>query len=285
MAFLAGITANVLFVIIEVGYGIAANSMALVADAGHNMSDVLGLLVAWGAASLAKRRPSAYYTYGLGRSSILAALFNSVFLLVAVGAVAVEAIQRLAHPTPIAGVTVMVVAGIGILVNGGTALMFARGHDDINIRAAFTHMVADAALSAGVVVTGFIVLRTGWLWLDPLASLVLVAVIVFGTWQLLRDSITMSLDRVPPGISPERVEAALSALPGVMRVHDLHIWPMSTTAVSLTCHLVMPGGCPGDAFLHDARDMLHDRFRIEHVTIQVESDEEEACLQASHLTV
>lgn len=280
-AFLIGTVLNVGFVIVEAGYGIAANSMALVADAGHNLSDVLGLLVAWGAVSMSRRRPSEYYTYGLGRSSILAALFNAVFLLVAVGAIAVEAVRRLADPQPVAGYTVMIVAAIGILINGATALLFASGRkDDINIRGAFLHMVSDAALSAAVVVAGFVVLRTGWLWLDPLTSLVIVAVILIGTWQLLRDSVTMALDRVPPGIAPDKVETALAGLPGVTRVHDLHIWPMSTTQVALTCHLVMPTGCPGDPFLHDARDMLHHRFRIAHVTIQVEQDEDEACPQA-----
>jgi cobalt-zinc-cadmium efflux system protein len=280
-AFLIGTVLNVGFVVIEAGYGFAANSMALVADAGHNLSDVLGLLVAWGAASLSRRQPSTFYTYGLGRSSILAALFNAVFLLVSVGAIGVEAVRRLAEPEPIAATTVMIVAGIGILVNGFTALLFARGrHDDINVRGAFLHMVADAALSAAVVAAGAAVIWTGWLWLDPVTSLVIVAVIVAGTWGLLRDSVTMALDRVPPGIAPDRVEAALTELPGVDHVHDLHIWPMSTTQVAMTCHLVMPEGCPGDTFLHDAREMLHDRFDIDHVTIQIERDEALACPQA-----
>ena len=280
-AFLIGTVLNLGFVIVEAGYGIAANSMALVADAGHNLSDVLGLLVAWGAASLSKRRPSAYYTYGLGRSSILAALFNAVFLLVSVGAIGIEAVRRLADPEPIAGTTVMVVAGLGIVVNGFTALLFARGrHDDLNVRGAFLHMVADAALSAAVVAAAGIVIATGWLWLDPVTSLAIVAVIVVGTWRLLRDSVSMSLDRVPPGIAPAKVEAALGRLAGVDHVHDLHIWPMSTTQAALTCHLVMPDGCPGDAFLHDARAMLHERFGIAHVTIQIERAEDLACPQA-----
>jgi cobalt-zinc-cadmium efflux system protein len=280
-AFLIGTILNLSFVVIEAGYGIAANSVALLADAGHNLSDVLGLLIAWGAATLSRRQPSAHYSYGLRRTSILAALFNAVFLLVAIGAIAFEAVQRLFHPQPVEGGIVMAVAGIGILVNGITAWLFASGRKgDINIRGAFLHMAADAAVSVGVVVAGFLVIRTGWLWLDPATSLVIVAVILVGTWGLMRSSVAMSLDRVPESISPADVDSALMGLPGVTRVHDLHIWSMSTTENALTCHLVMPDGCPGDAFLHDASAMLHDRFEIGHSTIQVERDEAEACLQA-----
>ena len=252
--------------------------MALLADAGHNLSDVLGLLVAWGAATLSKRQPSVHFTYGLRRSSILAALFNAVFLLVAIGAIAYEAVARIAAPQPVEGGTVMAVAAVGILVNGVTAWLFASGRKgDINVRGAFLHMAADAAVSAGVVVSGFLIGRTGWLWLDPVTSLVIVAVILLGTWGLLRDSVNMSLDRVPSGIAPPEVESALVDLPGVARVHDLHIWSMSTTEVALTCHLVMPGGCPDDAFLHNASAMLHERFEIGHATIQVEREDGSAC--------
>ncbi|MCF2514004.1 cation diffusion facilitator family transporter [Sphingomonas sp. G124] len=280
-AFLIGTLLNVGFVIVEAGYGIAVNSVALLADAGHNLSDVFGLLIAWGAATLSKRKPSAHYSYGLRRTSILAALFNAVFLLVAIGAIAFEAVQRLIHPQPVEGSVIMAVAAVGIVINGFTALLFAGGlKSDINIRGAFLHMAADAAVSAGVVVAGFLVTRTGWLWLDPATSLVIVIVILIGTWGLLRSSVAMSLDRVPDGIAPAEVESALMALPGVIRVHDLHIWPMSTTDVALTCHLVMPAGCPGDSFLHDASAMLHDRFEIDHSTIQVERDEHEACALA-----
>jgi cobalt-zinc-cadmium efflux system protein len=280
-AFLIGTLLNMGFVAIEAGFGLAANSVALLADAGHNLSDVLGLLVAWGAATLSRRQPSAHFTYGLRRSSILAALFNAVFLLVAVGAIALEAIDRFADPQPVEGGTVIAVAAVGIAINGVTAWLFASGRKgDINIRGAFLHMVADAAVSAGVVVSGFLILRTGWLWLDPATSLVIVAVIMAGTWGLLRDSVAMSLDRVPAGIAPGDVQASLAALPGVTRVHDLHIWSMSTTEVALTAHLVMPQGCPGDAFLHDTGAMLHDRFEIGHTTIQIERDETEACAQA-----
>lgn len=282
-AFLIGTVLNVSYVAVEAGYGISSNSVALLADAGHNLSDVLGLLIAWGAASLSKREPSTHYTYGLRRSSILSALFNAVFLLVAIGAIAFEAVQRLTDPQPVAGRTVMIVAAVGILVNGITAWLFASGRKgDINIRGAFLHMAADAAVSAGVVVAGLVVLKTGWLWLDSVTSLVIVAVILTGTWSLLRDSVAMALDRVPSGISPVEVHQSLADLPGVTRVHDLHIWPMSTTEVALTCHIVMPAGSPGDRFLHDTAAMLHERFEIGHATIQVEQDDGDTCAQAPH---
>lgn len=280
-AFLIGTLLNTGFVLVEGGYGIAVNSVALLADAGHNLSDVLGLLIAWGAATLSRRKPSAHYSYGLRRTSILAALFNAMFLLVAIGAIAFEAIQRLMHPQPVAGGVIMAVAAFGILINGITAWLFASGRKgDINIRGAFLHMAGDAAVSAGVVAAGFLVIKTGWLWLDPLTSLVIVAVILIGTWGLLKSSVAMSLDRVPDGIAPAEVTSALVTLPGVTKVHDLHIWSLSTADVALTCHLVMPAGCPGDAFLHDASQMLHERFEIGHSTIQVECDENEACVLA-----
>ncbi len=269
---------NVGFVAVEAFYGLVSNSVALLADAGHNLSDVLGLLLAWGAATLSKREPSAHFTFGLRRSSILSAMFNAVFLLVAIGAIAFEAVQRLSDPRPVAGGIVMIVAAVGILVNGITAWLFARGgKQDLNIRGAYLHMAADAAVSAGVVVSGLLILQTGWLWLDPMTSLIVVAVILVGTWGLLRRSVNMALDRVPEHIPPAEVVAALEGLPGVTRVHDLHIWSLSTTDVALTCHLVMPAGCPGDAFLRSVSDLLHDQFHIGHSTIQVERDEETAC--------
>lgn len=277
-AFLIGTVLNLGFVAVEAFYGWVANSIALLADAGHNLSDVLGLLLAWGAATLSKRKPSAHFTYGLRRSSILSALFNAVFLLVAIGAIGFEAVRRLGDPQPVAGGTVMAVAAVGIFVNGFTAWLFARGRKhDLNIRGAYLHMTADAAVSAGVVVSGLLILQTGWLWLDAATSLVIVAVILVGTWGLLRRSVNMALDRVPEHIPPADVVAALEGLPGVTRVHDLHIWSLSTTDVALTCHLVMPKGCPGDAFLRGVSDLLHDRFHIEHSTIQVERDEDRAC--------
>jgi cobalt-zinc-cadmium efflux system protein len=283
-AFAIGIGLNVAFVAIEFAYGVVANSMALVADAGHNLSDVLGLVVAWIASVLSKRPPSARYTYGLGGSSILSALFNAVLLLVAVGAIALEAIQRLLHPEPVAEVTVMVVAAIGIVINGLTAWLFASGRKgDLNIRGAFLHMVADAAVSAGVVVAAFVILLTGWLWLDPLTSLVIVGVIVWGTWSLLRDSLAMSVSAVPGHIDPQAVRRYLESCAGVSAVHDLHIWPMSTTETALTAHLVVPGGHPGDEFLAIAATELGHRFGIGHATLQIEISAESACHLADHI--
>ncbi|HEX4738583.1 MAG TPA: cation diffusion facilitator family transporter [Allosphingosinicella sp.] len=286
-AFLVGTVLNLSFVAVEACAGLVAGSMALLADAGHNLSDVLGLVVAWGATALARKAPTERFTYGLRKSSVLAALLNAVFLLVAIGAVAFESIYRFSHPEPVSGVTVTIVAAIGILVNTATALMFARGRKhDINVRSAFVHMAADAAIAAGVVVAGLVMLKTGWLWLDPAVSLAISALILAGTWGLLRDAVSMSLDAVPADIDPADVHSALAGMEGVSRVHDLHIWPMSTTEVALTCHLVVPAGTPGDAFLHDASDMLHRRFRIAHATIQVETVEaEEECRLASPAVV
>jgi cobalt-zinc-cadmium efflux system protein len=272
-AFAIGIGLNTAFVLVEAGYGIASNSVALLADAGHNLSDVLGLVVAWVAAVLTKRPPSERYTYGLRGSSILAALFNATFLLIAVGAIAWESVLRLAHPEPVAGKTVMLVATIGIVINGFTAFLFASGRKgDLNIRGAYLHMAADAAVSVGVLVAGLMILWTGWLWLDPVVSLVIVAVIVWGTWGLLRDSLAMSLGAVPREIEPGSVLSFLKAQAGVADVHDLHIWPMSTTETALTAHLVMPAGHPGDAFISGLAEGLRHRHGIGHVTLQVEQD-------------
>ncbi|KQP40345.1 cation diffusion facilitator family transporter [Methylobacterium sp. Leaf106] len=280
-AFAIGIALNVGFVAVEATYGVLGNSMALLADAGHNLSDVLGLVVAWVAMVLAKRAPSARYTYGMKGSSILAALFNAVFLLVAVGAIAWEAIQRFGEPVPVAGKTVMIVAAVGILVNGITAWLFASGaKGDINIKGAFLHMAADAAVSAGVVIAGLVILYTGWTWLDPVVSLAIVAVIVWSTWGLLRDSLTLSLAAVPPGIDPAAVRSHLEGLPGVTALHDLHVWAMSTTETCLTAHLLMPGGRPDDAFLMNAAAGIKDRFGIGHTTLQVETSADTACALA-----
>jgi cobalt-zinc-cadmium efflux system protein len=279
-AFAIGIALNLGFVIVEAIYGVLSNSVALLADAGHNASDVLALAVAWVASELVKRAPTARFTYGLRGSSILAALFNAVFLLLIVGAISWEAIRRLGAPEPVAGKTVMIVAATGIVVNGVTAWMFAGGKGDINLRAAFVHMASDALVAAGVVVAGFAILLTGWILLDPVASLAVNAVIVVGTWGLLRDSLGMAMAAAPSDIDPVEVRAFLAGGAGVENVHDLHIWPMSTTEVALTCHLVMPRGHPGDAFLHQLAEHLAKRFRIAHSTVQIEVDPNAACALA-----
>ncbi|MEH2481448.1 cobalt-zinc-cadmium efflux system protein [Nitrobacteraceae bacterium AZCC 2146] len=278
MAFAIGIGLNSAFVVVETIYGFTSGSMALVADAGHNLSDVLGLVAAWTAATLSQRAPTPRFTYGLKGSSILAALFNAVFLLVAVGAIGWQAILRLFNPEPVAGVTVMVVATIGIAINGVTAWLFASGRKgDLNIRGAYLHMVADAAVSAGVVLAGLVILCTGWTWLDPVTSLLISALIVWGTWGLLRDSTAMSLNAVPRGIDPAAVRSYLEQCSGVAQVHDLHIWPMSTTEIALTCHMVIPAGPPGDAYLMDVAHRLKRNFGIEHATIQVETSPASPC--------
>lgn len=271
-AFIIGIILNIGFVLVEAGFGFLTNSLALLADAGHNLSDVLGLVLAFGASWLTRRRPTPRYTYGLRRSSIMAALFNACFLLVAMGAIALESIQRLNNPTPISGSIVIGVALIGIVINGVTAWLFMSGREqDLNIKGAFLHMAADALVSAGVVLAGIAILTTGWLWFDPVVSLIIVVVIVVGTWNLLRDSLNLALDAVPEGIEPQAVRTYLSELSGVVGVHDLHIWAMSTTETALTAHLVMLTGNPGDGFLSRISMELHDNFGIEHSTIQIET--------------
>jgi cobalt-zinc-cadmium efflux system protein len=270
-AFALGIALNVAIVVIELVYGILANSMALVADGGHNLSDVLGLVVGWAGAVMAKKSPSPRFTYGLKKASILAALINGLFLLVAVGAIAAEAINRLLRPSPAEAQTMIWVAAVAIAVNGATALLFARGRSrDINVRAAFQHMAADAAVSAAVVFAGFLILWTGQQWVDPVMSLVVAGVIFWGSIGLMRESVGMSLMGVPSGIEVDQVLEALGELPGVETVHDLHVWPLSTTETALTAHLVAPKVPSTDELLQDARTMLHDRFHIEHCTLQIE---------------
>ena len=270
-AFAIGITINLLYVAMEATAGLATGSMALLADAGHNLSDVLGLGVAWAGLRLAQLPPSARFTYGLKRSGILAALFNAVLLFAACGAITVEAVRRLADPQPVPGTIVMAVAGVGILVNGFTAWLFARGrHGDVNIRGAYLHMLADAAVSAAVVVSGFVILKTGAWWVDPALSLVVVAVILRGSWGLLREAVALSLDAVPTRIDAGAVTAWLAVRPGVAAVHHLHIWPMGTTDTALTVHLLMPGGHPGDAALESLVHDLEHKFGIGHATVQVE---------------
>ncbi|HKS89309.1 MAG TPA: cation diffusion facilitator family transporter [Stellaceae bacterium] len=282
-AFAAGIVLNLAYVAAEATLGVVAGSLALLADAGHNLGDVLSLGLAWGAAWLGRRRPSQRFTYGLRSSSILAALANAAILLVVTGGIAWEAVLRLGRPVPVAGGLVAAIAAVGIVVNGGTALLFARGRRrDLNIRSAFQHMTADALVTAGVVVAGIAVALTGLAWIDPAVSLAVSAVIVYGTWGLLRDAVRLALDAVPEGIDTAAVRAHLAALPGVAALHDLHIWGMSTTETALTCHLVMPGGHPGDAALAALAHELEARFGIHHATIQIEiGDSEEACALTS----
>jgi cobalt-zinc-cadmium efflux system protein len=270
---------NLAFVVVEAGFGLWSGSMALVADAGHNLSDVASLLIAWGASVMVTRPASARFTYGYKASSILAALANAGLLLVALGAILFETIRRLFEPAPVEGWTMIAVAGVGIVINTATALMFVRGRKhDLNIRGAFMHMAADALVSLGVVVAGVLILLTGALWIDPVTSLIIVLVIGWGTWGLLKDSVKMGLLAVPDSIDEGAVRGSLSGLPGVAAVHDLHIWPMSTTETALTAHLVMPRGHPGDAFLHDIAHDLEERFGIVHATLQVETGGVEHCL-------
>ena len=270
-AFAIAIVLNTIFVGVEFTYGFIANSTALMADAGHNLSDVLGLLLAWGAVILARRAPNQRYTYGLRGSSILAALANAMFLLVACGAIAWEAIQRFSEPPMVASFTVIWVAALGIVINGLSAWLFVKGSkDDLNIRGAYLHMAADAAVSLGVVISGLVMMFTGWYWLDPAVSLAIVVVIVVGTWGLLRESMQLALNAVPKNIDAPAIDAYLRECVGVTDIHDLHIWGMSTTESALTAHLVMPQGYPGDAFVDDIMRTLKERFGIQHSTLQVE---------------
>ena len=271
-AFFLGAILNIGFVVVEAVFGFVSGSMALLADAGHNLSDVFSLLLAWGAAVAARRAPSTRFTYGLRSSSILAALANAVLLLVAVGAIVLEAVQRLVHPVAVESVTVMAVAAVGIVINTATAMMFVRGQgDDLNVRGAFLHMAGDAAVSLAVLLGGLAIWLTGRAWIDPALSLIVAGVIVWSTWSLLRESVLLAMDAVPAGIDPVAVRAYLAGLSGVASVHDLHIWPMSTTETALTCHLVMPGGHPGDEFLTQVGHDLAHRFHIQHPTLQVET--------------
>lgn len=272
-AFAIGIGLNMVFVAIEAFYGWKINSLALLADAGHNLSDVAGLVLAWGGALAGKLKPNSRHTYGWKRGSILAAFANALLLLVAMGALVWEAVGRLMSPDPTTGsegVTIMVVAGVGIVVNTVTAMLFVRGRDkDLNIRGAFLHMSADALVSAGVVVAGGLTLWMGWAWLDPVVSLLIAGVILIGTWNLFRQSLHLLFDGVPDSVDPQAVHDCLAALPGISRVHDLHIWAMDTSQVAMTAHLVMPHGHADDGFLKGATDQLHERFEITHVTLQV----------------
>ncbi|HZK98903.1 MAG TPA: cation diffusion facilitator family transporter [Caulobacteraceae bacterium] len=275
LAFAVGIGLNTAYVMTEAVYGVLGNSLALLADAGHNFGDILGLVAAWLAAWMGRKAPSPRYTYGLRGSSILAALSNATLLLVVTGGIAWEAISRLTHPEPAAGVTIMIVAAAGMAVNGLTALMFAAGRKgDLNIRAAFGHMMADALVAAGVVAAGAAILVTGWAVIDPIVSLLIGVIIVVGTWTLLRESLDLALHAVPVGVDQQAVKGYLATLPGVSEVHDLHIWGMSTTETALTAHLVRPEGAIDDALLHRACAELRMRFSVHHATLQIEKGED-----------
>lgn len=283
-AFAVGVALNVAFVIIEAFYGFLSGSLALLTDAIHNLGDVIGLLLAWGAATLAKRKPSLHRTYGYSRATILASLFSGLLLMGAVGAIGWEAINRLMSPVQSAGLTIAVVAAIGVVINTVTALFFFRGKDhDLNIRGAYLHMAADAAVSLGVVISGLLILKFGWPLVDPLISLLIALVILLSTWGLLRDSLNLAVDAVPKNVDPEAVRSYLCSLPGVNNVHDLHIWPLSTTDTALTAHLVMNTVPDVNHFLHDAAYELEHRFGIEHATIQIEvADSTVICHQSEH---
>ena len=277
-AFAIGITVNLVYVAGEAVAGVLSGSLALLADASHNLGDVLSLSLSWGAAILSRRQPSSRFTYGLRSTSILAALANAIILLVVTGGIAWEAIRRLNHPAPVASGIVIAVAAVGIFVNGGTALLFASGKSDLNVKSAFLHMAADAVVTAGVVAAGIVIWLTHWEWLDPAVSLVVSVVIIVGTWGLLKSAIGLALGAVPEGVDAAAVRSHLLALPGVTGLHDLHIWGMSTTETALTCHLVMPAGHPGDAVLTGVAQELHHRFGIQHATIQIElADTDEVC--------
>ena len=283
-AFLIGVLLNGGFVVAEVIYGVLGNSLALLADAGHNLSDVLGLLMAWGASILVKKAPTKRYTYGFRSTSILAALINAILLLVVTGGIAWEAILRFRQPEAVAGNTVILVAAVGVFINLATALLFMSGRKgDLNVRAAFMHMAGDAAIALGVVICGFGIVATGWGWLDPAVSVAISVLIIFGTWSLLRDSVNLALHAVPEGIDTVQVHQYLTSVEGVSEVHDLHIWGMSTTETALTAHLIYPGGYPGDDVRREICERLRTQFGIGHATIQIEvGDTSHACELAPH---
>lgn len=283
-AFRWGIALNLLVVVVQAFFGLYAKSLALLADAGHNLSDVLGLVLALGALVISQRQPTPRRTYGLRSSSILAALANAMLVLFAVGGIAWEAILRFGHPEPVAGGVVMAVAGFGIVVNALTAYLFMSDRkQDVNLQGAFLHMAVDAVVSLGVVVGGLLILWTGQLWIDPVLSLIIAFFVSLSTWDLLKTSLNLALDAVPAHIDPQKVRALLASLPGVAEVHDLHIWPMSTTEVALTVHLIMPGVVPHDAFLDHVNEELREHFGIHHATVQVEQgDAGHPCEAAPH---
>jgi cobalt-zinc-cadmium efflux system protein len=266
------------FVIVEVGFGFSAGSLSLLADAAHNLTDVAGLLIAWGAVILSRRRPTARHTYGLGRATIMAALANATAIMAGVGAIIWEAVQRFVEPAPVVAGTVLWVAAVGIAVNAGTAMLFLKDrHSDLNARGAFLHMATDAAVSGGVVVSALIILATGWLVVDPVTAIVVSLLVAWSTFGLLRPALHLSLDGVPDEVDTAAVERWLRSLPGVADIHDLHVWSLSTTSVALTVHLVMPDGPPGNGFLDRVAEGLEHEFHIEHSTVQIESNADPAC--------
>lgn len=281
-AFAVGVALNIVFVVIEISYGVIANSLALITDAGHNLSDVMGLLLAWGASYLAGKQPSLRRTYGYSRATILASMFSGLLLLAAVVIISWEAFHRFFEPAQPAGLTIMVVAGVGVIINSVTAWFFVSGKDhDLNIRGAYLHMAADALVSLGVVVSGFVIWKFGLHWFDPLSSLLIAAVILWSTWGLLRDSLNLAIDAVPRGLDPDKIRSWLCAQPGVNGIHDLHIWPMSTTDTALTAHLLMSQLPCDDRFLHDLAQQLQERFGIAHATFQIErGDGDVTCVQS-----
>jgi len=281
-AFAVGVALNIVFVVVEITYGVIANSLALITDAGHNLSDVMGLLLAWGATYLAGKQPSLRRTYGYSRATILASMFSGLLLLAAVVVISWEAFHRFFEPVQPAGKTIMVVAGIGVVINSLTAWFFVSGKDsDLNIRGAYLHMAADALVSLGVVISGLVIWKFGLAWFDPLSSLLIAVVIFWSTWGLLRDSLNLAIDAVPRGLDPEKVRGWLAAQPGVEGMHDLHIWPMSTTDTALTVHLLMPQLPCDDNFLHDLANQLQERFNISHATFQIErGDHDVTCCQS-----
>lgn len=271
-AFAIGVALNVIFVVIEGVWGILAGSLALIADAGHNLSDVASLLLAWGGALLATKSTTRERTYGYRKATVMASMISALLLLMALGGISWEAVKRFANPAPVDSLTIIVVAAIGVVINTATALLFFSGQkQDLNIRGAFLHMTADAAISLGVAVAGIFIMVSGWLWIDPVVSLIIVAVIFFGTWELLRDSVNYSLDAVPRGTDIDGIKHYLAGLDQVEHFHDLHVWPLSTSEVALTVHLVVSNNAIDNAFLLTIQQHLHDKFGIEHATIQIES--------------
>jgi cobalt-zinc-cadmium efflux system protein len=281
-AFAIGIGLNVVYIIVEVMYGLIVNSLALIADAGHNLSDVLGLLLAWGASYLVSRKPTRKYTYGFKKSSVLAAFLNALILLVAIGAIIWEAVSRFAEPQIIEGKTIMIVAGIGVIINGVTALLFYNGRKkDLNIKGAFLHMAADAGISFGVVLVGFILTFTNYYWLDPVVSIIIGILIFWGTWGLLKDSVNLALDAVPENIKTEEVEKYFNNCKYISGFHDLHIWAMSTTETALTVHVIVDGNYERNKVIRQISNDLHEHFEIVHTTIQIENKQEKECTQNS----